>query len=148
MTVVRWTPGYAYRKSEMSMRTLSDLMNEYFGMESSSAASHIQPRVNISENNDAFSIQVALPGFNKEDISIDLNENVLKISGRKNAEESKEIQYWRKEFLQGEFEKQFIVPESVDNEKISGSMEGGVLNLTLPKREEMKPQPARSIQIG
>ncbi len=148
MTVVRCAPGYAYRKSEMSMSTLSDLMNEFFGMESSPAASHILPRVNILENKDAFNIQMALPGFNKEDISIDLNENVLKISGRKNAEESKEIQYWRKEFLPGEFEKQFIVPESVDTEKISGSMEGGVLNLLLPKREELKPQQARSIQIS
>lgn len=148
MTVVTWNPGFAYRKSEKSMRTLPDLMNEFFGMESHSAPKRIEPGVNIMENEDAFSIQMALPGFSKEDINIDLDENVLKVSGRKNAEESKDIQYWRKEFLQGEFEKQFIVPDSVDTDKISGSMEEGVLNLTLPKREELKPKPARSIQIN
>jgi len=108
------------------------------------------PAVNIKEDNDMFEIEVAAPGMKKDDFKIDLDNNRLTISSER-KEESKEDQdgYTRKEFSYQSFSRTFTVPENVVNgDKISAKYSNGVLSINLPKREEVKPKPARQIKIS
>ncbi|RMG88562.1 MAG: Hsp20/alpha crystallin family protein [Bacteroidetes bacterium] len=107
------------------------------------------PAVNIRENEDGFSLEVAAPGLNKEDFSIELNDNVLVISSSKNTEnEVNEDNYTRREFSYEAFQRAFTLPETVDVTKINAKYENGILVVDLPKKEEAKPQPARTIKVG
>ena len=92
------------------------------------------PQVNTREGEFAYHIDVDMPGIAKEDIKIDLKENVLTISGeRKHKEELKEGDYYRLETRFGTFSRSFTLPENVDTENIEASAENGVLEVVLPK---------------
>ncbi len=107
------------------------------------------PAVNIIEGKDDFSIEVAAPGLEKDDFRIDLENNILTISCEKeeNKEETDE-QYMRKEFNYSSFNRTFSLPDSVDSDKIKASHKNGILNITIPKREEAKQKPAKQIKIN
>lgn len=109
------------------------------------------PAVNIAENNDGFSIEVAAPGLNKEDFQINIDHNVLSISSEKHTEseskDEKENKYYRREFNYSSFERSFSLPDYADTEKIKATHTNGVLNVFIPKREEAKEKPARVISI-
>jgi HSP20 family protein len=107
------------------------------------------PAVNVKESNDDFTIEVAAPGMNKDDFKINFKNNVLTIcSEKKNKEEVKNEIYTRREFSYQSFQRSFTVPENVVNsEKISAKYNDGILNVMLPKRDEVKPQPEREIKI-
>ena len=107
------------------------------------------PAVNIKENEDAFVLELAAPGLNKKDFNIEVDENVLTISFEKNAEkEVSEENYKRREFGFQSFRRSFTLPETVNTEKIQGQYENGVLNLSIPKKAEAKPQPVKTIKIS
>ena len=101
----------------------------------------------VTENEDSYLLQTDLPGFSKEEIKIDVNDNVLTISAEHNNEnEQKENdKYVRRERSYGKYTRSFEV-EDVDLDNISAKYENGVLTLTLPKKPELKPQ-SRSISI-
>lgn len=107
------------------------------------------PSVNIKETEDKFGVEVAVPGFNKKDFNIELNNNQLTISSEKKEEdESEETErYTRREFSYQSFRRTFTLPNIVDGEKISAQYKDGVLHVDIPKREEAKPKPARQISI-
>ena len=108
------------------------------------------PAVNIKESDDDYQIEVAAPGMKKEDIEIKFENDQLSISSE-NKEENKveEGEYTRKEFSYQSFHRTFNVPQKeVDGEKISAIYNNGILSITLPKREEVKPKPAREIKIS
>ena len=95
------------------------------------------PKVDITENENAYEIQVAVPGVNKDDFKIDLNDNVLTISGeRKFKQEKKESNFHSIETQYGTFSRSFSLPENVDASKIAAKYEGGMLELTVPKDEK------------
>ena len=95
------------------------------------------PKVDIVENDKGFDILLAVPGMNKEDFKIDVNENVLTISGeRKFARERKENYYVSIESQYGNFKRAFTLPETVDAGKIAASYVNGVLEIRLPKDEK------------
>lgn len=109
------------------------------------------PAVNIKENADEFRIEVAVPGMCKEDFKVDFNNGRLTISSEKQQEnvEKEGEKVTRREFSYQSFQRSFTIPENVVNaEKISARYENGILHLTLPKREEVKPKPARQIAIS
>ena len=88
-------------------------------------------------------------GFKKGDFNIELDNDVLIISSEvKKENESKEENYSRREFSVSSFKRAFTLPETVDKEEINAVYEGGILKLTLPKREEALPKPKRLIEIG
>ena len=94
------------------------------------------PKVNTREGEYAYHVDVDLPGVKKEDIKIDVKENVLIISGERNfKEEVKEEDYYRVETRFGKFSRSFTLPESVDIENIEASAENGVLEVVIPKLE-------------
>jgi HSP20 family protein len=97
------------------------------------------PAVNITENKENYKLAVAVPGLKKDDFKIDLNGNMLTISSEKEeSKESKESRYTRKEYSYSSFTRSFTLPELVNQEKIEANYEDGVLNVTLPKKEEAK----------
>jgi len=108
------------------------------------------PSVNIKENDDAFTIDVAAPGMKKNDFNIEIDDDILTISAEaKNENEKKDENYSCKEFSYNSFNRSFTLPEfKIDTEKIKAKYNDGILNLTIPKKEEAKPKPARSIKIS
>lgn len=107
------------------------------------------PAVNIHENDQEFTIEVAAPGMKKNDFNINLDNNQLCISSEiKNETEKKEGNYSRKEFSYQSFRRSFQLPVSlIDGDKISAQYNEGILRIRLPKKEEAKPKPSRMISI-
>jgi len=108
------------------------------------------PAVNVKENENEFKIEVAAPGLTKKDFNINLENNLLTISSEKEDSKSEEKEnYSRREFSYQSFTRSFTLPENlVDGEKISARYEDGILKIEIPKREEAKPKPARTIKIA
>ena len=108
------------------------------------------PAVNISENEDAFEIEMTAPGLSKKDIQINVDGDILRISANKTVEkkEGDEKNYTLREFNFSQFERTFTLPESVDSQNISAKFKNGILFLTLAKKEEAKPIPPRTIEIS
>lgn len=107
------------------------------------------PSVNIKEGKDDFAIEVAAPGLDKKDFSINLNNNVLEISSEKEVkDESKDEKVMRREFRYTSFKRSFTLPDTVDAEKIKASYNNGILSIKIPKREEEKEKPVRQIAIS
>ena len=132
------------------------IFNEFFGRnfldftsKNFSATNTTLPSVNIIEDNDQFMLELAAPGFEKSDFIIELNNNVLTISSDKKVEnETKEGEcYSRKEFSYQSFSRSFTLPNTIEGERISAKYDNGILNVTLPKRDEAKPKPAIQIAI-
>jgi HSP20 family protein len=124
-----------------------DLMD--WGMSNFSGPNSTLPAVNVRENADDYVIEVAAPGMNKNDFKINFQNNVLTISAEKKEEKNdSDNNYTRREFSYQSFQRSFTVPHNdVDSEKISAGYADGILNVKLPKREEVKPKPAKEIKI-
>ena len=108
------------------------------------------PAVNVKENEDEFLIDVAAPGLKKEDFKLHYDNGRLTISSEKKneVEEKDGEKITRREFSYQSFQRSFTVAETVvDAEKIAANYESGILHITLPKREEVKPKPAKEIAI-
>lgn len=107
------------------------------------------PKVNIKETPDSFIVDMAVPGLKKSDFQIDLDHQVLSISVESRDEnEQEEGNYTRKEFGYASFKRTFTLPESVNDEKINANYSDGILSITLPKKDEAKKKPSRSIEIS
>lgn len=99
------------------------------------------PAVDIRETEDGYIVKADLPGLKKEDIQIDLKDSTLTLKGEKKFEEKvSKDNYIRTERAYGTFVRSFTLPHNVDAEKIKASYKDGVLELTLPKKEEAKPK--------
>ena len=123
---------------------MSQLLNEFFGRSGSPEGawpSAWTPPVDIYDTGDAFVLRAELPGCAKEDLSIELKENMLTLKGeRKPASAVREEQYHRQECTCGPFQRAFMLPATVDQEKATASFNAGVLELRLPKSEAAKPK--------
>ena len=108
------------------------------------------PAVNIKEDDNGFHVEVAAPGLSKEDFNVEVENDILTISSEKESKDNVEnSNYMRREFSYSSFKRTFTLPENVvDVDKVKASYNNGVLNISLPKREEVKPKPARTIKIG
>lgn len=108
------------------------------------------PAVNVRENENEYIIEVAAPGMKKNDFKINLDNNQLNISSeRKDEKEEKEEKFSRKEFCYQSFHRSFQLPVDYVNENaISAKYNEGILFIHLPKKEEAKPKPSKSIPIA
>jgi HSP20 family protein len=103
---------------------------------------------NISENDNEYTIEVSAPGFKKEDIKIELENDVLKISSEiENKKEEKNEGYSRKEFYKSSFSRHFTIPNAVKKDGISASMKDGILMVTIPKNKTEKKSENLKISI-
>jgi HSP20 family protein len=106
----------------------------------------LSPATDISEDKDNLVFSVEIPGMNKEDFKVTVQDNILTIRGEKRQEsEVKDSSYRRVERSYGSFSRSFNLPASVQSDKIKAAYEDGVLKLVLPKAEEAKP---KEIQIS
>ena len=109
------------------------------------------PAINIKEDDEQFHIEVAAPGMKKNDFKVNYDNGRLTISSeRKDEVEKKEGEkITRKEFSYESFQRSFTVAENaVDPDKIKATYNDGILTITLPKREELKPKPLKEIKIS
>jgi HSP20 family protein len=106
------------------------------------------PAVDVYEDGSAFMIHADLPGVGKDDVKVNLDDNVLSISGERKIEnEEKRDGYHRVERSYGQFYRSFTLPPNVDVAAINAEFRDGVLRLTLPKKEEAKPKQIE-VKIG
>ncbi|MAB56282.1 MAG: hypothetical protein CL524_01905 [Aequorivita sp.] len=97
------------------------------------------PAVNIIENFPNFVVELAVPGLQKEDFSIEVEEDTLKISSKKakeQTEENNDSRFRKREFNYQSFERSFKLPENIKTEDIQANYENGILKITLPKEEK------------
>lgn len=107
------------------------------------------PKVNIKETPDTYIVDMAVPGLKKSDFQIDLENQVLSISNKiKEKTEDKDVQFTRREFEYSSFKRTFTLPETIDEDKIKANYNNGILSIHLPKKEEAKQKPAKTIQIS
>jgi len=132
----------------------NNLFSQLFGSElinDSDFLSDVQrfntPKVNIEETDDNYNIEVAAPGFDKKDFNVTVENNVLTIEASKEAtKEDKTFSHY--EFSYGTFKRSFSLPENkLKESKISANYKNGILNISLPKKDEAKAQPKRLIDI-
>ncbi|MFP3999461.1 MAG: Hsp20/alpha crystallin family protein [Desulfobacterales bacterium] len=140
MALVRWNPW-------TTLPTLQDRINRVFddmfpttgeGGEDTGLFEW-RPTVDTFEKDNSIMIKAELPGVKKDDVSIDVNNNVLSIKGeRKDEEKAEEGNYYRRERFYGKFQRAFTLPDNVDTDKIEASFKDGVLEVKVPKTEESK----------
>ena len=106
------------------------------------------PAVNVKETNDLFQLEVSAPGLKKEDFILELNNNLLSISSKHENVGEENSGYTRREFNYQSFSRVFSLPDSVDSGNIKASYNQGVLNIEIPKRDEARIKPSKTIQIS
>jgi len=110
---------------------------------------YYKPAANIHEDDAGFNIEIALPGFEKEEISMKLEKNILTISaGHDKKESEKENTYsWHEFGKTGMYRRAFIIPETINTEEIVAEYRNGVLKVVLPKKD-VKPIITKEITIA
>lgn len=131
---------------------LPSIFNDFFDNDWMVKASATAPAINVFETEKEYKLELAAPGMTKDDfnVHIDENDNLVICMEKKsdNKEEKKDGRYLRREFSYSKFQQTMILPENVDKEKITATVEHGVLNVTLPKlSEEEVKKPNRQIEI-
>jgi HSP20 family protein len=140
MLVTRVRPSF---KAQPFFTELDNLLNSVANQTLGQVAKEftsVHPAVNIKESEKDFSIQLAVPGLNKEDFSIVVEKNTLKVSAKKEVAVKEGEKIWRKEFSFQQFERQFNLPDTVSVEKIGATYEQGILTISLEKKPEVAPK--------
>lgn len=109
------------------------------------------PAVNIIETNDDFRLEMVAPGMKKESFNLELQDDVLTIiyDHEDNREgERRDWKYRTREYNYHSFTRSFSLPETVESQNIQAKYEDGILNVTIPKREDAKGKPSRQIPIS
>lgn len=106
------------------------------------------PRVNIVETNEDFRVEMAAPGLKKDDFHLELNNDMLTISSEVKMDEEDSEKYTHREFGYHSFKRTFYLPNTVEAEKIEAKYSDGILRLVIPKKEEARKKPARTIKIS
>lgn len=147
MAIVRWEPL-------RELASIQDEMNRLFGTVFDAPATggnggalrRWMPAMDLVETKDHFVLRADLPGLAEGDVNIEVDDNVLTVSGERKAEhETTKEGYHRVERAFGSFSRSLTLPEGVDAEAVSASFDRGVLEITIPKPEQRKP---RKISIG
>jgi len=146
MSIIKRDVGYA--------PTLSNFFDDFFTRDlfnwpSSSSTGTSIPKVNIFETDNEFHVEMAAPGMSKDDFKVELDNNMLTISSQRDTEEKDENKnYQRREYSYQSFMRTFHLPDSAEAEKINAKYVDGVLNLVIPKKEEAKRKPIKTIKIS
>lgn len=147
MAIIRWDP---FR----DMVTLREKMNRMFedvfsgrSEDKELTAGTWAPSVDIFETENELVMTAEIPGIEEKDVEIKVEDNTLSIRGeRKFEKETKEENYHRIERSHGSFYRAFTLPSSVDPERIQAEQENGVLKISMPKRQELKPRKVKILK--
>jgi HSP20 family protein len=111
--------------------------------------SGVIPAVNIKGNEKEFNVEVAVPGFNKNDFKVDVSNDILTISAIKEEEKNEDGKdYKRREFKYNSFERSFTLPKTINADAIKADYKDGILKLILPKNEEAKHLAKKEIKVS
>lgn len=128
------------------------MMNDFFfnDLMPKTTSQYTTPKMNITETDGSFEIELAAPGMTKDDFTIHLTDNntlELKMEKKQSNEEKKDDKsYLRKEFSYQSYAQTFTLPDTVASDAIKATMADGILTITLPKKEE-KPKVDKMIEI-
>ncbi len=107
------------------------------------------PPVNITESDKEYKIELAIPGYKKEEVKVHVENELLSISAEKKEEKSEENErYTRKEFTYGSFNRSFQLPKAANSDNVTAKIENGVLKLSVAKKDEAVKQGKKEIQVG
>lgn len=122
-------------------RQMDHLSRHFFGEEEGEGADHFAPRINLAESETDYEVTLDVPGVNAQDVNVELNDDQLTITGeRKSETEESGKTFHRVERRYGKFRRVIAVPAPIDEEKITAHYADGVLRVTLPKSEKVKPR--------
>ena len=137
---------YNRRNNALNSNPMSRLLNDFWNAaewpNSYEEDSTVwAPRIDVEENENEYQVYADVPGLNKKDVSITLEDGVLTIKGERKREEKKEDQNTSyMERNHGNFSRSFTLPSKVDEKKIAANLKDGVLSVSLPKAEVVKPK--------
>ena len=135
MTLVKFNPVKEFD-------SFHDTIQKYFedfSLTRSSLRETFSPKIDISEEKNQIIVEAEIPGVNKEDLKITLQDNILTLEGeKKKVDQEKEKNFYRIERTYGSFKRSFSLPLDVDSEKIEAKFEDGLLKISLQKIEEKK----------
>jgi HSP20 family protein len=149
MALIRWEPVRELNtlQSEMN-RLFNTLFDAPAGGNGGGTLRRWIPAMDLVETDEDFVLRSDLPGLSEEDVNIELEDNVLTVSGeRKSEHEDHKEGYYRVERASGSFSRSLTLPEGVDPSKIKASFDRGVLEVRIPKPEERKPRKV-AISVG
>ena len=140
-----WRRGTPAAWSDLfnTRREMDNLFDRFFNTAAGPTAVGLQPVVDVRETDHSLEVVAELPGIRSDDVEVNLENNVLTISGEKKqetSEGSEEASYHLIERSYGRFERSFTLPRTVDTSKVKAQFENGVLTVSLPKMEEAKPR--------
>jgi len=142
MALTRWQP---FRDLMNVQQDVDRLVDQFFGRTPLGVydidGGIWSPPVDITEDDENVFVAVEVPGMTKEDVKITLQDNVLTIRGEKKQEmEKKDANYHRLERSYGSFTRSFSLPTGVVPDKIKAQYQDGLLKISLPKAEQVKPK--------
>jgi HSP20 family protein len=149
MALIRWEP---VRELNTLQSEMNRLFNTLFDAPASGDGSGTLrrwiPAMDLVETGEDFVLRADLPGLSEGDVNIELEDNVLTVSGERKSEHTERKEgYYRVERASGSFSRSLTLPEGVDPEKIKASFDRGVLEVRVPKPEERKPRKV-AISVG
>jgi HSP20 family protein len=140
-------------QNNLPVKTFSDAIDSIFNYSMpaflGSDFFQTQPSVNFSESDDAYIIELAAPGLNKEELSIDIKDGIIIIKGVKEESKNEEgPQYKRREFNYSSFTRSFTIPEDVKTDQISAKQENGILHIEMKKQDVIVKEGVKKIEIS
>src|SRR3954453_18529550 len=146
MALVRWEP---VRELNTLQSEMNRLFNTFFDSPTPSNGGGLRrwvPAMVLVETDEHFVLKADLPGLDAGDVNIEVEDNVLTISGERKVEhETSKEGFYRLERSSGEFRRSLTLPEGVDADRIAANFDKGVLEVRIPKPEQRKP---RKVKIG
>jgi HSP20 family protein len=147
MALIRWEPA---REINSLQSEMNRLFNTFFDVPPGNGGGVRRwvPAMDLVETDEHFVLRADLPGLTQNDVSIELEDNVLTISGERRSEhEERKEGYYRVERASGTFSRALTLPEGVDPQGVEAAFENGVLEVRVPKPEERKPRKV-AISVG
>ncbi|MFQ3619444.1 MAG: Hsp20/alpha crystallin family protein [Spirochaetales bacterium] len=143
MDLIKWKPDEVFDPLAEFDR-MREEFDRFFGLEPmiSGLFDRVKsPAMDVMEKDEAFVVTCDLPGVDLKDLEVSLANNVLTIKGeKKDTREVKDAKVYRQESWFGSFQRTLSLPNTVNPDKIEAIMKDGVLQITLPKKEEVKPK--------
>ena len=142
MAIVKWDP---FRDVVALQDRINRIFNDSFGRsrdpDDEVSLYDWRPPVDIYETNEGIVLKVELPGVNKDDVSVEVKENVLTLKGERLLDpEIKDEHYYRKERSFGKFNRSFSLQEPIKPDLIKAGFKDGVLTVEVPRPEEERPK--------
>ena len=141
------------RYNRMHAPGMFNLLNDIFSDDFSNSESmmrnlNMTPAVNIKETEKSFELEMAVPGMDKKDVKVEVENDFLKVSSsQENEIKEEDKNYKRREFHFSSFERAFTIPEELDGSKIEAKQENGILFISVPKKE-VKPSLKKMIKVA